>query len=50
MSTNPIMTTIIISIVANVCVNSSDCGSTTTTIVSSGLILLLLLVLLVLLS
>ena len=33
MSTHPIMTTIIISIVANVCVNSSDRSSTTTTIV-----------------
>ena len=33
MSTNPIMTTIIISIIANVCVNSSDRSSTTTTMV-----------------
>ena len=33
MGTNPIMTTIIISILANVCVNSSDRNSTTTTIV-----------------
>ena len=33
MSTNPIMTTIIISIIANVCVNSSDPSSTTATIV-----------------
>ena len=33
MSTSPIMTTIIISIVDNVCVNSSDRPSTTTTIV-----------------
>ena len=33
MSTNPIMTTIIISIVANVCVNSSDRSSTTIVVV-----------------
>ena len=33
MSTNPILTAIVISIVANVCVNSSDRSSTTTTIV-----------------
>ena len=33
MSTNPIMTTIIIPIIANACVNSSDRSSTTTTIV-----------------
>ena len=33
MSTNPIMTTIIISIIANVCVHSSDRSSTTATIV-----------------
>ena len=32
MSTNPIMTTITISIFGNVCVNSSDRSSTTTTI------------------
>ena len=31
MSANPIMTTIIISIIANVCVNSSDHSSTTAT-------------------
>ena len=33
MSTNPIMATIIISIIANYCVNSSDCSSTTTILV-----------------
>ena len=33
MSTNPIMTTVIVSIIANVCVNSSARSSTTTTIV-----------------
>ena len=33
MSINPIMTTIMISIIANVCVNSSDRSSTTATIV-----------------
>ena len=33
MSTNPIMTTISVSIIANVCVNRSDRSSTTRTIV-----------------
>ena len=33
MSTNPLLTTIIISIIANVCVDSNDRSSTTTTIV-----------------
>ena len=33
MSANPIMVIIIVSIIANVCVNSSDRSSTTTTIV-----------------
>ena len=33
MSTNPIMTTITISILANICVNSSDRSSTTTIII-----------------
>ena len=33
MSTNPILTTMIISIIANVCVNSSGRSSTTATIV-----------------
>ena len=33
MSTNPTMTTIIISIMANFCVNSSDRSNTTATIV-----------------
>ena len=33
MSANPTMTTIIISIIANVCVNNSDRSSTTATIV-----------------
>ena len=33
MSTNPIMTTIVVSIIANVCVNGSGRSSTTTTIV-----------------
>ena len=33
MRTNPIMTTIIVSMIANVCVNSSDRSSTTATVV-----------------
>ena len=33
MGTNPIMTTMIISIIANVCANSSDRSSTTATVV-----------------
>ena len=33
MNTNPIMTTIMSSVIANVCVNSSDRSSTTTIIV-----------------
>ena len=33
MNTNPIMTATIISMIANVCVNTSDRSSTTTTIV-----------------
>ena len=33
LSTNPIMTAIVISIIAHVCVNSSDRSSTTATIV-----------------
>ena len=32
-STNPIITTITISIITNICVNSSDRSSTTTTII-----------------
>ena len=33
MSANPVMTTTVVSIIANVCVNSSDRSSTTATIV-----------------